>query len=303
MNIGLTKVSDEFFEVSVPQEQWDVRSLNSKIYPTGVKLKKLFDQRVSKNNLKVPSAHFKKETERLEGIPRFRWNHEMELAGYNTADHNKESSLSTFGGFRYINQISFFIDYLGWNSNLSEKVVLDIGPWSGSSSVIYEALGGRVDAVEEGERQLELMSVIRDSFGLSFEIVKDSLYNVDAREKYDLISNFGVLYHVTDPLIFLRICANALKPGGIMLLETMSTNEFQSESIMRYEGSFKAGGNWFVPNRLALLNIMQDAGFENIKIVTNSNNKKNGRAYAFGQKRQGGDTWKPLRLGWSKLIE
>jgi len=303
MRDALLKINEGIYEINFTRQEFNFQRLNPKAFPSSEFLLGEFSSMVSEVKLCCSIDHFYSEIQRLETLDKFRWNHEMRLANYNTVSHNKTIPKSTFGGYRYVNQIAFFIDYMNLDADLSGKEVLDVGPWSGSSSVIYEKLGGHVDAVEEGEQQIELMKFIKNSFNLDFNIIKDTIYNVKEYGKYDLVSNFGVLYHVTDPLIFLRICYNALKPSGVMILETMSTNDCSNDSFMRYEGSFKLGANWFIPNRIALLRLLQDAGFVNIKVAGIHDDQSYGRIFAFAQKRESNDQWEPLKLGWSKELD
>ena len=299
----LKHVKESIFEIDYTRSEFNVREKNFSVFPTSDQLLEMFEERVSKAGLVETEDEFKENIERLESIHRFRWNHDMVIADYHTTEHTKSESGSTFGGFRYVNQIAFFKDYLGWDMELEGKTVLDVGPWSGSSSVIYNELGAEVDAVEEGPRQVEIIKLFRDSFGVPLNVIEDTLYRIDSKNKYDLISNFGVLYHVTDPLLFLRICYNALKDNGVLLLETMSTNDRPNESFMRYQGSFVDGANWFVPNRISLLRLLKDAGFVNIKVASILDDEAFGRTFAIASKRDAGDPWEPLKLGWAMDID
>lgn len=296
-------ISKNIYDVNFDGKDHQTNEYNPKLFPTSVKLKGIFEKRASKNNLAIAENIFFKNIKKLEAMPGFRWNHDMNLAGYHTAGHNRNNYKSTFGAFRYLNQFSFFIDYFNFSTNLENKHILDIGPWSGATCLLYEALGAKVDAIEEANYQTHIMNFLKKSFNCSFKIYAKSLYQFNEHNKYDILMNFGVLYHVTDPLVFLRICNNALKPGGVMLLETMSTNSCPDDSIIRYQGSEVPGGNWYCPNRIALSRMLYDAGFTNIKIAGSVNDNNYDRAFAIAERRGNDDAWEPYKGGWSKNIK
>ena len=42
----------------------------------------------------------------------------------------------------------------------------------------------------------------------------------ERRHGFDIIQNFGLMYHLRDPLLALSQCRSVLKPDGVMILET-----------------------------------------------------------------------------------
>ena len=80
-----------------------------------------------------------------------------------------------------------------------------------------------------------------------------------AAGRFDLVYGSGVVYHVTDPLLFLRICFAYLKPGGRLVLETKASEGVQP--ICAYAGTREKGWNWYSPTRETLGRWLVDAGF------------------------------------------
>ncbi len=70
----------------------------------------------------------------------------------------------------------------------------------------------------------------------------------------------GVIYHVTDPLLLLRICFACLKPGGTLVIETKA--ESGAGADCAYAGTIEKGWNWYSPTRATLGRWLVDAGFE-----------------------------------------
>ena len=72
------------------------------------------------------------------------------------------------------------------------------------------------------------------------------------------------VYHLSDPIIGLRILFNCLNDGGKILLETASINS--EEPILNYTGPSNSW-SWFIPSRGTIKQMMRDVGFKNIKIL------------------------------------
>ena len=110
------------------------------------------------------------------------------------------------------------------------------------------------------------------------------------QDSFDFVLFAGVLYHVSDPIIALRILFNCLKDGGKILLETAAINS--NETILSYQGPTivfggskkdlsRSGWNWFVPSPITLRKMMSDVGFVNIKTKLNGS-----RCFAIGERKQ-----------------
>ena len=167
-------------------------------------------------------------------------------------------------------------------AELNAKEVLDVGCWSGGDVLILAGLGGKVTAVEEhpiasaaARRMLELL-------GLNAAVIESSLY-AERREwagRFDYAYCSGVIYHVTDPLLLLRILFAYLKPGGEVFLETKATTG--DGSLCSYSGTLEKGWNWYAPNETALGRWLVDAGFEADTVKVHR--RSNGRLLASGRK-------------------
>jgi SAM-dependent methyltransferase len=169
-------------------------------------------------------------------------------------------------------------------SNLQDKQVLDVGCWSGGDLLILAGLGGRVSAIEEHPVAARAARRLLELLGLNAPVVQTSLY-AESREwagKFDYAYCSGVVYHVTDPLLLLRILFAYLKPGGDVFIETKSTTG--EGSICSYSGTLEKGWNWYAPNETALGRWLVDAGFDaqTVKVFR----RANGRLLACGRKTE-----------------
>lgn len=146
-------------------------------------------------------------------------------------------------------------------ADLSGKEVLDIGCWSGGDVLILGGLGARVTALEEHPASAASARRLFELCGCPAEVVHGSLYQERPgwAGKFDVIYCSGVVYHVTDPLLFLRICFAYLRPGGQLVIETKA--DAGDSSSCGYSGTLVKGWNWYSPTRTALGRWLVDAGF------------------------------------------
>ena len=134
-----------------------------------------------------------------------------------------------------------------------------------------------------------------------------SLYSLDNQEfldRFDMVLYFGVLYHVSDPVLSLRILFNSLKDGGLCFVETRAVagkgryceygkRRDRKGRIASKPSTLLGGWAWFVPSPGALIGMMMDVGFHVRKVTFHTDN----RALALGERNRHVDM---LRAGLSK---
>ena len=151
--------------------------------------------------------------------------------------------------------------------DLRGRKVLDVGCWSGGDLLILAGLGARVTAIEEHPLVAAAARKLCALLGCDSVIHSSSLYEdkQEWRQGFDLVYCSGVIYHVTDPLLLLRICFAYLKTGGRLVIETkMMEGE---ASACSYSGVVEKGWNWYAPTREAMGRWLVDAGFEEQEIL------------------------------------
>jgi len=167
-------------------------------------------------------------------------------------------------------------------TSLKGKQVLDVGCWSGGDLLVLAGLGGHVTAMEEHPIAASAARRLIELLGLEAPVIESSLF-ADKQEwagHFDYAYCSGVIYHVTDPMLLLRILFAYLKPGGEVFIETKGAEG--EGSICSYSGTLEKGWNWYAPNETALGRWMVDAGFDSDTVRVFR--RENGRLLACGRK-------------------
>ena len=199
-------------------------------------------------------------------------------------------------GDRHIDILANFIDLFPVAlDDFKDKHVFDIGCWTGGTTLLLATLAKRVCAIEEVKKYAETVSFLADVFGIEDRVTVKalSIYHCNSEafyEKFDIVYFPGVIYHLSDPLVALRILFNSLETGGFMLVESMGINS--EEPVCRFDGSLiyhsgtkerlnRGGWNWFIPSPSALYRMMREAGFEEVQTAWHEGTT---RVYGYGRK-------------------
>jgi 2-polyprenyl-3-methyl-5-hydroxy-6-metoxy-1,4-benzoquinol methylase len=169
-------------------------------------------------------------------------------------------------------------------ANMQGKQVLDVGCWSGGDLLVLAGLGGQVTAIEEHPIAAKAARRLLDLLGLKAPVIESSLFadNQKWAGQFDYAYCSGVIYHVTDPMLLLRILFAYLKLGGDVFIETKGTEG--EGSICSYSGTLEKGWNWYAPNETALGRWLVDAGFDAQTVRVHR--RDNGRLLAYAKKTE-----------------
>lgn len=153
--------------------------------------------------------------------------------------------------------------------------VLDVGCWSGGDALALAGFGAKVQALEEHPRSAASARKLFELTGADIPVHVASVYadRMEWRGAFDAVYASGVIYHVTDPLLFLRILFAYLKPGGRIFLETKG--QTGDGSVCGYSGTLERGWNWYAPTREAFGRWLVDAGFgaETVQLKVRGNGR------------------------------
>lgn len=213
----------------------------------------------------------------MEGLPgpenqrdqmvKFQWGHTHDFGTFRVGG---------MMGDRHIKVMARMIDAGYLSRDLTEKCILEVGPWTGGMSLLLAAMGAEVVAVEEVRKYADSLNFLAKSFGITIACTARSVYDLRYSGVFDHVFISGVLYHISDPVVALRRCFDALAVGGTLLLETMVCAS--NEPIMWYIGPSvvasgtkermnRTGWNWYSPSPRAVKKMLHDVGFEKIQIL------------------------------------
>lgn len=207
-----------------------------------------------------------------DGSVVFRWGHDHDFGAFRLEGQMLD---------RHVKLMERFGELLDLEGLVKGARVLDVGPWTGGTSLILAAMDARaVLAVEEVRKYVSAIRVLAEAFDIrTLEVLRMSLFELlelrSSTETFDVIHCSGVLYHLTDPLLGLRILYHMSHPGATLLLETAVLPLHMGDApIMAYQGPRRPGWNWWFPSRACVREMLEDVGFENVKEGTGTQNRQ-----------------------------
>ena len=97
--------------------------------------------------------------------------------------------------------------------SFADKHVLDVGCWTGGTTLLLSAISQKVTAIEEVQKYASTVDFLINSFGVNAQVLAKSLYELNDAKYYDNFDRIyfpGVIYHLSDPVLALRILFNLL---------------------------------------------------------------------------------------------
>lgn len=218
---------------------------------------------------------------------KFHWGHNHDFGDFKLNGRMED---------RHINLLANFIALFPVDlKDFIDKHVFDIGCWTGGTTLLLATLAKKVHAIEEVNKYTETVSFLLKSFDICDRVSVEakSIYDCNLEEFYDqfdIVYFPGVIYHLSDPLLALRILFNSLKVDGFILVESAGIN--REEPFCKFDGSLiyssgkrerlnRGGWNWFIPSPSALYRMMREAGFDEIQTLWDYGTK---RVYGYGRK-------------------
>jgi tRNA (mo5U34)-methyltransferase len=162
--------------------------------------------------------------------------------------------------------------------SLAGKTVLDIGAWDGFFSFEAERRGAtRVVAMDhdcwaqaEGHPSKAGFELARRALGSAVEDVNLDVMDLSPERigVFDVVLFLGVLYHLRHPLLALERVFSVT--GELVIVEThVERLGIRRPALVFYPGSQLGGDptNWWGPNEAAVLAMLRDVGFADVRIV------------------------------------
>jgi len=167
-------------------------------------------------NLISNKDEFKEEILKLYNIKDYVWLDELDFGDFKLS-----------GSDRYI---IFFVDlvkHFKFNlEDIKDKRILDIGPSSGGTSLLFLALGAKeVITVEPDCYNISRMKFLSKSFNLNLYPKQLTFEKFEDKDGFDFINCYGVFYFIKNQKMALSKMYNLLTPNGKLFLETKTNEE------------------------------------------------------------------------------
>lgn len=153
--------------------------------------------------------------------------------------------------------------------NVSDMRIADIGASNGY--FLFKLLKGNpelalgFDPVDRCWLQFSVLQHLIHDPRLGF--VPAGLATLEAfPEFFDLVLCMGVIYHQRDPFLACKRLYQSVRPGGRVLLESLTINEPGSHLLVPKERYAKMRNAWIVPTPEALESLLLRAGFTDTTI-------------------------------------
>lgn len=185
------------------------------------------------------------------------WGHDQDFGSF---------ALSGTMGTRHTWMLSRLLDHFGvsLDNDVRGKQVLDVGTWSGAVTLVLAKLGAHVTAIDTGALYIDALRYLADSFGLDVVARTESVYEV-APGPFDTVFCLGVIYHLQDPIAGLQSCADALKPGGLLCVESYALDS-QLPLAQYYGPSTGRPNPGYNPSPLTLSYWLNDIGLTDVHV-------------------------------------
>lgn len=103
---------------------------------------------------------------------------------------------------------------------------LDFGTMNGILPVLVAKKGCKVLTQDVMSEYYGTVELVKQAYGVDFEYVYgNSIYDLKLerkKETFDLVLFCGIMYHLINPIMELAIARSFLKPGGLMIIETIA---------------------------------------------------------------------------------
>ncbi len=101
--------------------------------------------------------------------------------------------------------------------------ILDVGCGGGLLCEPMARLGAEVSGVDASERNIAIAKVHAEQSGLEINYLATTSEKLAAKgDQFDVVLNMEVIEHVADVPLFLKSCADLVKPGGLMFIATIN---------------------------------------------------------------------------------
>jgi 2-polyprenyl-3-methyl-5-hydroxy-6-metoxy-1,4-benzoquinol methylase len=144
--------------------------------------------------------------------------------------------------------------------------ILDIGCNAGYNCIyLNRKYGMRVTGIDVQSRLVEAASFLADLAGVEAEFTVAHAESFVREEAFDVVLNFGTLYHLQNPLRALQASFLNLRPGGLLALETQCYDEPGDDRLCYFIQDLNNDpSNFFALSTATVVKCLEMLGFAEI---------------------------------------
>lgn len=144
--------------------------------------------------------------------------------------------------------------------------ILEIGCGAGYASEYLKGLYKSFTGIDFSGALIDLAGSIHK--GPDVEFLKADLYKFESGKKFDLIILIGVLHHMVDIPLALKVCRGLLKPGGVIVVNEPQDANILVGLVRKFRSKFDKAysSDQEELNRRELVKLFGDAGFSDISM-------------------------------------
>ncbi len=104
--------------------------------------------------------------------------------------------------------------------SLKDLDIIDIGCGGGLVCEPLSRMGATVTGIDADENAINTAKMHAEVGNLKVEYICDDAANID--KKFDVVCALEIIEHVSDIPAFMEVCANRLKPDGLLIMSTLN---------------------------------------------------------------------------------
>jgi len=157
--------------------------------------------------------------------------------------------------------------------DLSGQHILDVGCGNGYHCLRLHGAGARrVIGIDPSPRFVHQFYALKHYCpGLPVDVLPLGIEHVpSALHSFDTVLSMGVIYHRRDPEAHIRELMDCLKPGGLLVLETLIVDDALAPALIPDGRYAKMRNVWCVPAPATVLSWLEACGLDAPRLVDDS---------------------------------
>lgn len=147
--------------------------------------------------------------------------------------------------------------FLSENQTLENKKVLDIGCFTADFLELLQKKGADVYGVE---LQKDAVNIARKKVGDTI-MQADIMDNIKFRTTFDVITLFGVVEHVTDPVSLIKKAKSLLNKEGLLFIQTPNSGSLFAKILKKYWPPYSPVEHIHLFTKRSMEQLLTDNGF------------------------------------------